>query len=67
MNDPLIDSRTAWIVASAALAASSIGFGAPLAVAVAMKPIAAAMMFCGSTLASPAAFNTPAARRTWRT
>lgn len=25
----LIDSRTAWIVASAALAVSSIGFGSP--------------------------------------
>jgi MFS family permease len=39
--NPLIDSRTAWVVASAALAASSIGFAAPLAVVVAMKPIAA--------------------------
>ena len=38
---PLIDSRTAWVVACAALAASSIGFAAPLAVVVAMKPIAA--------------------------
>jgi MFS family permease len=39
--NPLIDSRTAWIVACAALAASSIGFAAPLAVVVAMKPITA--------------------------
>jgi MFS family permease len=38
-RNPLIDSRTAWIVACAALAASSIGFAAPLAVVVAMKPI----------------------------
>ena len=36
-----IDSRTAWVVASAALAASSIGFAAPLAVVVALKPITA--------------------------
>lgn len=37
----LVDSRAAWIVACAALAVSSIGFAAPLAVVVAMKPITA--------------------------
>ncbi len=49
--NPLIDSRTAWIVASAALAVSSIGFGAPLAVAVAMKPIAAELEASRSSVA----------------
>ena len=39
--EPLVDSRAAWIIASAALAISSIGFASPLVVAVAMKPIAA--------------------------
>ncbi|UYN96844.1 MAG: MFS transporter [Enhydrobacter sp.] len=37
----LLDSRTAWITASAALAVMSIGYGAPLVTVVAMKPIAA--------------------------
>jgi MFS family permease len=40
-TDSLIDSRAAWVIASAALAVSSIGFASPLIVAVAMKPIAA--------------------------
>jgi MFS family permease len=37
----LLDSRTAWITAWAALAVMSIGYGAPLVAVVAMKPIAA--------------------------
>jgi hypothetical protein len=36
-----LDSRAAWIVASAALAVLTIAFGAPLLSAVALKPIAA--------------------------
>ncbi len=40
MND-LLDSRTAWLTASAALAIMTIAYGAPLVVVVAMKPIAA--------------------------
>jgi MFS family permease len=49
--NPLIDSRAAWIVACAALAASSIGFAAPLAVVVAMKPIAAELDSARSAVA----------------
>ncbi len=46
MNDqsphgPTLDSRTAWIVASASLAILTIAFGAPLLSAVALRPIAA--------------------------
>lgn len=37
----LLDSRTAWITASAALAIMTIAYGAPLIVVVAMKQIAA--------------------------
>ena len=37
----LLDSRTAWITASAALALMTIAYGAPLVVVVAMKQIAA--------------------------
>jgi MFS family permease len=37
----LLDGRTAWITASAALALMTIAYGAPLVVVVAMKPIAA--------------------------
>lgn len=48
---PLIDSRAAWIVACAALAASSIGFAAPLAVVVAMKPIASELDSARSAVA----------------
>jgi MFS family permease len=47
----LIDSRSAWIVAWAALAASSIGFAAPLAVVVAMKPITAELDSARSAVA----------------
>lgn len=36
-----VDSRTAWVAASAALAILSISYGAPLIAVVAMKPIAA--------------------------
>ena len=49
--NPLIDSRTAWIVACAALAASSIGFAAPLAVVVAMRPITAELDSARSAVA----------------
>jgi len=54
VNQPthhLIDSRAAWIVACAALAASSIGFAAPLAVVVAMKPITAELDSARSAVA----------------
>src|SRR5215468_10140272 len=37
----VLDSRTAWITASAALAVMTIAYGAPLVVVVAMKQIAA--------------------------
>lgn len=37
----LLDSRTAWVTASAALAIMTIAYGAPLVVVVAMKQIAA--------------------------
>ncbi len=47
-----LDSRTAWIVASAALAILTISYGAPLLSAVALKPIAADL---GTTRAGPAA------------
>jgi MFS family permease len=40
----LMDSRTAWITASAALAIMTIAYGAPLVVVVAMKPIAAELL-----------------------
>ena len=36
-----LDSRTAWVVAGAALVILSIAYGAPLLAAVALKPIAA--------------------------
>jgi MFS family permease len=47
-----LDSRTAWIVASAALAILTIAYGAPLLVAVALKPIAAEL---GTLRSAPAA------------
>ena len=40
-NAALLDSRTAWITASAALAILTLCYGAPLVSVVAMKPIAA--------------------------
>jgi MFS family permease len=39
--DSLVDSRTAWITAWAALAIMTISYGAPLVVVVGMKPMAA--------------------------
>jgi len=47
-----VDSRTAWVVAVAALVILSIAYGAPLLAAVALKPIAAEF---GTTRAAPAA------------
>src|ERR1044071_7738702 len=47
-----LDSRTAWVVASAALAIMTIAYGAPLLSAVALKPIAAEF---GTERAAPAA------------
>ncbi|MBC7801381.1 MAG: hypothetical protein H7Z10_12230, partial [Gemmatimonadaceae bacterium] len=46
MADPItadrsIECRQSWVVAVAALAAMSLGWGAPLVAAVALKPIAA--------------------------
>jgi MFS family permease len=49
---PTVDSRTAWIVAGAALAILTIAYGAPLLSAVALKPIAAEF---GTARATPAA------------
>lgn len=40
-NAALLDSRTAWVTASAALAILTLCYGAPLVSVVAMKPIAA--------------------------
>jgi MFS family permease len=57
MKDDLLDSRTAWIVASAALAISSIGFASPLIVAVAMKPIAAELEASRSSVAGVVAVS----------
>jgi MFS family permease len=38
---PSIESRTSWVVATAALAVLAVSYGAPLVTVVAMKPIAA--------------------------
>lgn len=51
-DPPTLDSRTAWVVASAALAILTIAYGAPLLSAVALKPIAAEF---GTERAAPAA------------
>jgi MFS family permease len=51
-SPPTVDSRTAWIVASAALAILTISYGAPLLAAVALKPIAAEL---GTSRSAPAA------------
>jgi MFS family permease len=47
-----VDSRAAWVVASAALVILAIAYGAPLFTAVALKPIAAEF---GTARAAPAA------------
>jgi MFS family permease len=47
-----LDSRTAWVIAGAALAILTIAYGAPLLSAVALKPIAAEF---GTERAAPAA------------
>jgi len=57
MNPSLLDSRTAWLIASAALAISSIGFASPLIVAVAMKPIAAELEASRSSVAGVVALS----------
>ncbi|HYC63146.1 MAG TPA: hypothetical protein VEC14_00330, partial [Reyranellaceae bacterium] len=57
MNPSLLDSRTAWFIASAALAISSIGFASPLIVAVAMKPIAAELEASRSSVAGVVALS----------
>jgi MFS family permease len=41
LAEPRVDSRAAWVVASAALAVMCISYGAPLIAVVALKPIAA--------------------------
>jgi MFS family permease len=51
-SPPTVDSHTAWIVASAALAILTISYGAPLLAAVALKPIAAEL---GTSRSAPAA------------
>lgn len=51
INASLIDSRTAWITASAALAILTLCYGAPLVSVVAMKPIAAEL---GTSRSGPA-------------
>lgn len=53
----LLDSRTAWITAWAALAVMSIGYGAPLVVVVAMKPIASELVTARSGPSAAAAFS----------
>jgi MFS family permease len=50
-NTALLDSRTAWITASAALAILTLCYGAPLVSVVAMKPIAAEL---GTSRSGPA-------------
>lgn len=50
-NAALLDSRTAWITASAALAILTLCYGAPLVSVVAMKPIAAEL---GTSRSGPA-------------
>ncbi len=51
-SPPIADSRTAWVVASAALAILTISYGAPLLSVVALKPIAAEL---GTSRSAPAA------------
>ncbi len=51
-NAATLDSRTAWVAASAALAILTISYGAPLISVVALKPIAADL---GTSRAAPAA------------
>lgn len=53
----LLDSRTAWITASAALAIMTIAYGAPLVVVVAMKPIAAELLTARSGPAAAGSFT----------
>ena len=53
----LLDSRSAWITAWAALAVMSIGYGAPLVVVVAMKPIASELVTARSGPSAAAAFS----------
>ena len=53
----LLDSRTAWITAWAALAVMSIGYGAPLVVVVAMKPIASELVTARSGPSGAAALS----------
>ncbi|MCX7367158.1 MAG: MFS transporter [Alphaproteobacteria bacterium] len=53
----LLDSRTAWITAWAALAVMSIGYGAPLVVVVAMKPIAGELVTARSGPSGAAALS----------
>ena len=50
-NPSLLDSRTAWITATAALAILTLCYGAPLVSVVAMKPIAAEL---GTSRSGPA-------------
>ena len=52
-----LDSRTAWIVASAALAILTVAYGAPLLSAVALKPIAAELGSSRSALAAAGSFT----------
>jgi MFS family permease len=51
-SSPQLDSRTAWVTATAALAILTISYGAPLLAVVALKPIAAEL---GTSRSAPAA------------
>jgi MFS family permease len=57
MNDSLLDSRKAWITATAALAVMSIGYGAPLVTVVAMKPMAVDLESTRSSVSGVAAIS----------
>jgi MFS family permease len=52
-----LDSRTAWVVAAAALVILSIAYGAPLLAAVALKPIAAEFGTARAAVAAAPSFT----------
>ncbi len=52
-----LDSRTAWVVATAALVILSIAYGAPLLAAVALKPIAAEFGTARAAVAAAPSFT----------
>jgi hypothetical protein len=52
-----LDSRAAWVVATAALVILSIAYGAPLLAAVALKPIAAEFGTARAAVAAAPSFT----------